>query len=173
MKWKLFYQITVSSRTPDQGATAPRSPFSLSSTEFVEPPSPEQNSWVRHCSQVFLIYSPSIQVSAPQKAVLQMQHLTSFCLKLNSNLLLKRVLFLLNAAFAIAVMDVTSCVYFTSFIMLQIPHGLDCDSICSLSLTVQGTSSASDQVRSGLYRTCRHNNLILRITASLQQQARN
>ena len=33
-----MYQITVASRTPDQGATAPRSPFSLSSTEFVDPP---------------------------------------------------------------------------------------------------------------------------------------
>jgi len=33
-----LYQITAASRTPDYGATAPRSPFSLSSTEFVEPP---------------------------------------------------------------------------------------------------------------------------------------
>jgi len=35
-----LYQITAASRTPDWGATAPRSPSSLplSSTEFVEPP---------------------------------------------------------------------------------------------------------------------------------------
>ena len=39
---------TAASRTPDQGATAPTSLFSLSPTEFVEPPPPEQNSWVRH-----------------------------------------------------------------------------------------------------------------------------
>jgi len=34
------------------GSTASRSPFSLclSSTEFVEPPPPEQNSWVRYCT---------------------------------------------------------------------------------------------------------------------------
>jgi hypothetical protein len=36
-------------QNPWLGATAPRSPFSLSSTEFVEPPPPEQNSWARHC----------------------------------------------------------------------------------------------------------------------------
>ena len=36
-------------QNPWLGATAPRSPFSLSSTEFVEPPPPlEQNSWVCH-----------------------------------------------------------------------------------------------------------------------------
>jgi len=33
-----LYQITAASRTPDWGATTPRSPFSLSSTVFVEPP---------------------------------------------------------------------------------------------------------------------------------------
>jgi len=32
MKLNFLYQITAASRTPDQGATAPRSPFSLSST---------------------------------------------------------------------------------------------------------------------------------------------
>jgi len=31
MKWNFLYQITAASRTPDYGATAPRSPFSLSS----------------------------------------------------------------------------------------------------------------------------------------------
>ena len=37
MKWNFLYQITAASRTPDLGATAHRSQFSLSSTEFVEP----------------------------------------------------------------------------------------------------------------------------------------
>jgi len=36
-------------QNPWLGATAPRSPFSLSSTEFVVPSPPEQSSWVRHC----------------------------------------------------------------------------------------------------------------------------
>jgi hypothetical protein len=36
MKWNFLYQITAASRTPDYGAAAPRSPFSLSSNEFVE-----------------------------------------------------------------------------------------------------------------------------------------
>ena len=31
MKWNFLYQITTASRTPDYGATTPRSPFSLSS----------------------------------------------------------------------------------------------------------------------------------------------
>jgi len=51
MKWNFLYQITAASRTPDKGATAPKSPFCLSSTEFVEPPPSEQNSWVPHCAQ--------------------------------------------------------------------------------------------------------------------------
>ena len=35
-------------QNPWLGGYRPRSPFSLSSTEFVEPPPPQQNSWVRH-----------------------------------------------------------------------------------------------------------------------------
>jgi hypothetical protein len=42
-KLLLYEIITAASRTPDLGATTTRSPFSLSSTEFVEPP-PKQNS---------------------------------------------------------------------------------------------------------------------------------
>ena len=42
MKWNFLYQITAASRTPDYGATDPRSPFCLSSTEFVEPPHPNK-----------------------------------------------------------------------------------------------------------------------------------
>ena len=42
MKWNFLYQIKAASRTPDQWATANRSPFSLSSTEFVEPPPPNK-----------------------------------------------------------------------------------------------------------------------------------
>ena len=37
MKLNFLYQITPASRTLDYGATAPTSPFSLSSTEFVNP----------------------------------------------------------------------------------------------------------------------------------------
>jgi len=40
MKWNFLYQITAASRIPDYGATAHRSPFYLSSTEFVETPHP-------------------------------------------------------------------------------------------------------------------------------------
>jgi len=42
MKWNFLYQITAASRTPDYWATANRSPFSLSSTEFVEPSPPNK-----------------------------------------------------------------------------------------------------------------------------------
>ena len=51
MKWNILYQITATSRIPDEGGYRPRSPFCLSSTEFVEPPPPphEKNSWVSHC----------------------------------------------------------------------------------------------------------------------------
>ena len=41
---------------PWLGATAPRSLFSLSTTKFVEPPPPKQNSWVCHCSEVLIFY---------------------------------------------------------------------------------------------------------------------
>jgi len=38
MNLNFLYQITAACRAPEYGATAPRSPFSLSSTEFFEPP---------------------------------------------------------------------------------------------------------------------------------------
>ena len=38
MSCNFLYQITADSRTPDQGATTPRSLFSVSSTEFDPPP---------------------------------------------------------------------------------------------------------------------------------------
>jgi len=47
MKWNFLYQITAASRIPDQGATGPRSQFSVLNWN-VEPPNPEQNSWERH-----------------------------------------------------------------------------------------------------------------------------
>ena len=43
MKWNFLCQITAASRTPDYGATALKFPFPLSSTQFVEPPSPRTN----------------------------------------------------------------------------------------------------------------------------------
>jgi hypothetical protein len=55
MKWNFLYKITAASRTPDWGATPsdPRSLCPLSSTEFVEPPPPEKNSWVLHCTHPY------------------------------------------------------------------------------------------------------------------------
>ena len=60
MKWNFLYQITAASRTPDHVATAPRSPFSLSSVLnwICWTPPPEQNSWVRHCLCV-VNYTPT------------------------------------------------------------------------------------------------------------------
>jgi len=42
MTWNFLYQIKAASTTPDQWATANRSPFSLSPTEFVEPRPPNK-----------------------------------------------------------------------------------------------------------------------------------
>ena len=44
-----------------------------------------------------------------------MQHITSFFLKLKSDLLVNRVFFLLNAAFAMAILDLISQVHLPSF----------------------------------------------------------
>ena len=51
MELNFLYQITAASRTLTRGLLPPDPcPLCpLSSTEFVEPPPPEQNSWVRHC----------------------------------------------------------------------------------------------------------------------------
>ena len=50
MNWNFLYQTTAASRTPDYGATAPRSPFSLSSVlNWICWTPTEKNSWVRHC----------------------------------------------------------------------------------------------------------------------------
>ena len=49
MKCNFLYQITAASRTPDQGATIPRSPFSLSSTEFVDPPPKKIRGYATGC----------------------------------------------------------------------------------------------------------------------------
>ena len=45
-----------------------------------------------------------------------MEHFISFFLKFKSNLLVKRVFFLLNAAFAMAILDLISRVHLQSFI---------------------------------------------------------
>ena len=47
--------------------------------------------------------------------MLQMEHFISFFLKFKSNLLVKRVFFLLNAAFAMAILDLISRVQLPSF----------------------------------------------------------
>jgi hypothetical protein len=44
-------------RNPWLGATASRSPFSLSSTEFVEPPPKKKSFWVRHCWILLPLFS--------------------------------------------------------------------------------------------------------------------
>ena len=46
MKRNFLYQITAASRTPDYGATAPQIPFSLSSTDFVEPKPPPRTKFL-------------------------------------------------------------------------------------------------------------------------------
>ena len=71
----------------------------------------------------------TVQVSAPYKAVLQIQHFTSFFLNSKSNVLVKRALFLLNAALAIAIPHSISEVHLPSFVTmlskyLKIPHSL-------------------------------------------------
>ena len=50
----------------------------------------------------------SVQVSTPYTGMLQMQHFTSFLLKFKSNLLVKRILFFLNAALAKAILGILS-----------------------------------------------------------------
>ena len=68
MKWNFLYQITAASRTPDYGATVPRSRSlcPLSSTEFVKPPPPpppppNKISWVRHwCGLPHVSWSTSL-----------------------------------------------------------------------------------------------------------------
>ena len=72
MKWNFLYQITAASRTPDWGATAPRSPFSLSSVPnwiCWTPPPPKKNSWVRHWIHLFVtatVYSLDYMMWFPE-----------------------------------------------------------------------------------------------------------
>ena len=56
----------------------------------------------------------SVQVSAPHEAMLQMQHFSS-----KSDLLVKRV-FLMNDAFAMAILDLISHVYLALFVVMRI-----------------------------------------------------
>jgi len=67
-------------------------------------------------SRCFCSTARSVQVSAPYKAMLQMYHFTSFFLNSKSNVLVKRVLFLLNAALAIAILHSISQVHLPSFV---------------------------------------------------------
>ena len=68
-----------------------------------------------------------VQVSAPHKAMLQTQNFTSFFLKFKSKLLVKRVFFLLNAAFVMAILDLILRVRLYHLLrcypnILNIPH---------------------------------------------------
>ena len=117
MEWNFFYQITAASRTPDWGLPPPhpRPLCPLSSTEFVEPPPKKIPGYatvsillqhhISKLSRYFWSAARSVQVLAPYKAMLQMYHFTSFFLKFKSNLLVKEFFFLLNAAFAMAILD--------------------------------------------------------------------
>jgi hypothetical protein len=48
----------------------------------------------------------------------QMQHFTSFFLKIESNLLVKRGFFLLNAAFAVAILNLISRGHFSLLVVI-------------------------------------------------------
>ena len=69
-------------------------------------------------SRCFWSTARSVQVSAPYKAMLQMQHFTSFFLNPKSNVLVKRALFLLNAALAIAIL-LYLYIYISIYIQLK------------------------------------------------------
>ena len=53
----------------------------------------------------------SVQVSTPNKAIIQMQHFIVSSLNFKSNLQVKSFFLLLNAAFAMAILDFISCVH--------------------------------------------------------------
>jgi len=96
MKWDFLYQITAASRTPDYGATAPRSPFSLSSTEFVNthknkiPGYPIGTSriklwFVLYLNDVnavwtgFMIRQSGLCAGRPHRKCVQLSKVASFC----------------------------------------------------------------------------------------------
>jgi hypothetical protein len=60
----------------------------------------------------------SVQLSAPYKALFQMQHFMSFFLKFQSNLLVKRVFFLLTAVFLLAILNSISHVDLASLVIM-------------------------------------------------------
>ena len=66
----------------------------------------------------FLSSLRAAQVSATNKAMLQVQHCTSTFLKFKSNLQLKRVFFSLNVAFVMATLHLISRVYFASSVII-------------------------------------------------------
>jgi hypothetical protein len=69
-------------------------------------------------SRCFWSTARSVQVSAPYKAMLQTYHFTSFFLNSKSNVLVKRVFFLMNAALAIAILHLILQVRLPSFVCL-------------------------------------------------------
>ena len=73
-----------------------------------------------HISKLSMYFSStfwSVQVSPPYKAMFQMLRFSSFFLKFKRNLLAKRTFFLLNAAFAMAILNLISRVHLASFFM--------------------------------------------------------
>ena len=63
-----------------------------------------------------------VHVSALYKAMLQVYHFTSFFLSYKSTVLVKRAVFLLNAAFAIAILDLISQVHLLSFVNMLLKY---------------------------------------------------
>ena len=73
-------------------------------------------------SRCFRFTARSAQASAPYKAMLEMQHFTSFFLNFKSNMLVKRALFLLNAALVTAILQLISQVHLPSFVNMLLQY---------------------------------------------------
>ena len=68
--------------------------------------------------QVYLLYFQRCLIFSTIQTYAPMLYLTSFLLKLKSNTLVKRVFFLLNAAFARASLDLISRVHLAAFVVM-------------------------------------------------------
>ena len=60
----------------------------------------------------------SVQVSAPYNAIIQMQHFKIFFHTFKSRLLVKKVFFLLNSAFAVTILNLISLVHLAPFVIM-------------------------------------------------------
>jgi hypothetical protein len=80
--------------------------------------------------QVFLISCPKRPGLSTIQTMNQIKHFTIFFLKFKSSVLVKRVFLSLNAAFAMAILDLISHVHLPSFVKTQ-PNYLIHSSFCS------------------------------------------